>query len=282
MLLTTAEAVGLPREPSASIPINGLVSKSASTKVSPILSDRVLAEPAHGKSRNAVLLVEIEDTGIGMTDEAMANLFNAFKRAQKFAGGTGLGLFSLAKRIEALGGVYGVKKRPDGVQGSLFWFTIPYRPDEQFAAMSAAHHTSSPPTSAGASGLPVRTNFQNEAKRDDSSASVFAGGSAASSNKSGMEPGLKILIVDDSASIQKMMSMMLRRHGHEVDQAENGAAAVALLSKHYAAVVQRWCNRLEGTSGAESNEALGPAYDVVLMDLQMPVMDGLEAMRRMR
>ena len=44
--------------------------------------------------------------------------------------GTGLGLFSLAKRVEALGGHYGVRNRPDGVQGSIFWFAIPYKPDE--------------------------------------------------------------------------------------------------------------------------------------------------------
>jgi signal transduction histidine kinase len=86
-----------------------------------------------------VLLIEVDDTGIGMTDEAMLSLFNAFKQAQSLAGGTGLGLFSLTRRIEALGGVYGVKKRADGIQGSLFWFTIPYRPDDQFARLMREH-----------------------------------------------------------------------------------------------------------------------------------------------
>ncbi len=56
-------------------------------------------------------------------------LFSPFKQAQRFAGGTGLGLFSLARRVEALKGAYGVKKRRDEKQGALFWFTIPYRPD---------------------------------------------------------------------------------------------------------------------------------------------------------
>eukprot|EP00969_Alexandrium_andersonii_P052145 2289758-Alexandrium_andersonii.AAC.1 len=62
--------------------------------------------------------VEVEDTGIGMSEEAMKNLFSAFKQAQRLAGGTGLGLFSLAKRIEALNGKCGVAARSDGQQGS--------------------------------------------------------------------------------------------------------------------------------------------------------------------
>ena len=38
-----------------------------------------------------------------------------------------LGLFSLSKRIEALGGVCGVGNRTDGREGCTFWFTFPYR-----------------------------------------------------------------------------------------------------------------------------------------------------------
>eukprot|EP00981_Chlorochromonas_danica_P007306 scaffold1662_cov232-Ochromonas_danica.AAC.1 len=75
------------------------------------------------------LRIEIEDHGIGLSEEAMANLFNPFKQAQRLAGGTGLGLYSLARRMEALNGFYGVSHRRDGKQGSVFWFSIPYRAD---------------------------------------------------------------------------------------------------------------------------------------------------------
>jgi CheY-like chemotaxis protein len=75
------------------------------------------------------LLFEVEDTGIGMDDETVKSLFSAFKQAQRLAGGTGLGLYSLSKRVEALEGKYGVSRRRDGREGSLFWFSIPYRPD---------------------------------------------------------------------------------------------------------------------------------------------------------
>jgi len=44
----------------------------------------------------------------------------------------------LAIRLDALNGYYGVQKRKDGNKGSIFWFEIPYRPDEYNA--SSMHH----------------------------------------------------------------------------------------------------------------------------------------------
>ena len=88
-----------------------------------------------GRDIPLVLKFEVQDTGIGLSEEAMKNLFNPFKQAQRLAGGTGLGLYSLAKRMDALKGYYGVEKRKDGKQGSLFWFAVPYRPDRVSAAM---------------------------------------------------------------------------------------------------------------------------------------------------
>jgi signal transduction histidine kinase len=67
-----------------------------------------------------VLCFVIEDIGIGISEEAMRVLFNPFRQTQRLTGGTGLGLFSLAKRIDALNGKCGVSRRKDGKQGSLF------------------------------------------------------------------------------------------------------------------------------------------------------------------
>ncbi len=86
------------------------------------------------------LLFEVEDHGIGMSEEAMQSLFSPFKQTQRLAGGTGLGLYSLAKRVEALRGKYGVRHRRDGSRrGSLFWFAFPYQPDTITASMCAPH-----------------------------------------------------------------------------------------------------------------------------------------------
>lgn len=74
---------------------------------------------------------------------------------------------------------------------------------------------------------------------------------------------LRILIVDDSVTIRKTAAMVLSKAGHEVTVAAHGQEAVQLL-------LPSCCLEEEGTFAS-------PPFDVVLMDIQMPVMDGVTA-----
>jgi CheY-like chemotaxis protein len=192
----------------------------------------------------SLLRFEVWDTGIGLTTEAMSTLFAPFKQAQRLAGGTGLGLFSLAKRVEALHGDYGVSARPDGVPGSLFWFSIPYRPDTM-----SANADRTP-------GAGTTCNSPEGCASPTAIASPRTGGRVARLYK-------EVLVVDDAPSILKMTAMLLTKKGHRVEQAVNGAVALEKITATF--------------GGREARH-----YDVVLMDLQMPVMDGAEAIRRIR
>jgi CheY-like chemotaxis protein len=141
------------------------------------------------------------------------------------AGGTGLGLFALRKRAEALGGTFGVTNRSNGRRGSIFFFTIPYRPD--FTQFTFTQSSSSKSFTADLL-IPTQSSKFN----------------------------ITVLLVDDSPIIQKTVSRALTSKGFAVSLANNGFDCLQHLEGKY--------------------------YDMVLMDSQMPVMDGIECIKRIR
>eukprot|EP01039_Chlorochromonas_danica_P005481 gene5481-6033_t len=82
--------------------------------------------------------IEVEDHGIGVAADIRSSLFEPFCSKQRQAGGTGLGLYSLARRMEALKGYCGVRDRYDGETGSVFWFAFPYFPRNPPLAQSSS------------------------------------------------------------------------------------------------------------------------------------------------
>jgi CheY-like chemotaxis protein len=207
--------------------------------------DTLVSQAMHrqleGSNPNPYLLVELFDSGKGVPEEMIHTLFSPFKQAQRRADGTGLGLYSLACRMRALGGFYGVRNRHDR-PGAIFWFAIPYKEDETALLEDAADHDENASIS-----LPITV---------DNSQLIPA-----------RKRALSILLVDDTVPILKVLANIFGRHGHQVVIAENGLKAIRALGM---------------LATSETHDLIMPSYDAILMDLQMPIMDGFEAMTCIR
>jgi CheY-like chemotaxis protein len=199
---------------------------------------RIVTAVKHGFIR-----VTVEDNGIGIVAEERPKLFEQISHVQRMTvGGSGLGLYSLSKRSEAIGGACGVDDRSDGQPGSSFWFEVPYDPE------------SSPPSIS-------EETVAEETDSDKSSSHL----KLQLPSPLPMLPGqledshpLTVLVVDDSIAVIKILSNKLRSFGHRVETAKDGA------------------------EGLQKMISMGKELDLVIMDLQMPVMDGIEATRQYR
>jgi len=161
---------------------------------------------------------EVQDSGIGISAEKIAQLFQPFHQADTSTtrkyGGTGLGLAISRQLAEMMGGEVGVESQPG--KGSIFWFT----------------------SRLGRGIKPVTA--------DQTVPSVDLG----------IIQGSYILLVEDNLFNQQVAKELLEEAGAAVVIANNGKEALDLLVKKH--------------------------FDCVLMDMQMPVMDGLEATRQIR
>jgi signal transduction histidine kinase/ActR/RegA family two-component response regulator len=164
-------------------------------------------------------LAWVKDTGVGISKEGQAKLFQAFSQADSSItrqyGGTGLGLAISSKLVQAMGGRLSVQSEQG--KGSRFYF--------YFNAPQTQDHPQERPTQ------------------------VISSEDKISSH-------LMLLLVEDNKINQMLATKLLEKMGLSVDLAENGQQAIDAMQTHF--------------------------YDIVLMDMQMPIMDGLSATRYIR
>jgi two-component system sensor histidine kinase/response regulator len=307
---------------------------------------------------DALIRVEVRDTGIGVPASAQSRLFEAFTQAdgsttRKF-GGTGLGLTIAKRLIELMGGEIGMTSL-DG-QGSTFWFTARFEKQ-----VGAAQTSPAPvPALAGRRVLVVDDNETNRhilhyqlATWGIHDVGVSSGAEALAALRGAAVRGLQFDLAILDCQMPEMDGVMLARaikadeaiHGvplimltslgqhHEEELRAAGLvmrltkpvkqaclreslarvlgssslraivaprAAAATSARHRARVLVAEDNRVNQkvvllqlsqlgysadavANGAEAIDALARvAYDIVLMDCQMPELDGYDAARLIR
>ncbi|MEN3287126.1 MAG: hypothetical protein V7634_1426 [Bradyrhizobium sp.] len=161
------------------------------------------------------LQIEVADSGIGMSADVQAHVFDAFVQADtsisRKYGGSGLGLAICKQLCAMMGGAIGVESLPG--QGSRFWFKVKCERGQRPVTRSE----------------PV----------------VAAVGRS-----------LEILVAEDSPIIATLVSSLLTKQGFRPTVVADGIKAVAAVSEKL--------------------------YDLVLMDVQMPEMDGISATKAIR
>jgi signal transduction histidine kinase/CheY-like chemotaxis protein len=196
--------------------------------------------------------ISVVDTGIGISAEQLQRLFRRFTQADSSTtrryGGTGLGLAISKTLVELMGGHIGVDSRPGS--GSTFWFTLPLG-----LATPAAEPEAAAVMGPAAVMVPAAVTGPGAVNGPAAAAPAAVPLLPAEFGAAGHRPR-RLLLVEDNFVNQRVAVYMLTKLGAQVDVAQHGREAIEMLGKS--------------------------AYDAVLMDCQMPEMDGFEATRIIR
>lgn len=193
------------------------------------LSSRIV----DANSNEPQLRFDVIDSGIGIAQDKITNLFQPFSQADTSTtrnfGGTGLGLAISQRLARKLGGDVAVTSCPG--KGSTFALTV------STGNLDWVNFVEGP--------CLVRPEPDTTDPKPLSEIRIDA----------------RVLLAEDGIDNQRLISFVLKKAGAKVVVAENGEVAYKL---------------------ALAEQAQGNAFDVILMDMQMPVMDGYQATRSLR
>jgi signal transduction histidine kinase/CheY-like chemotaxis protein/HAMP domain-containing protein len=197
----------------------------------------------------SVLAIVVRDTGIGIEQDQLKRIFEAFVQGNgstaRLYGGTGLGLSICREMVRLLHGEISASSVPS--LGSTFTVYLPLTRSAMPVAVIPASRT---PVSgrfgsvpAAHEGAPADVGLEQSQPADPGGLNSLA--------------GHRVLVVDDDFRNAFALSALLERNDAVVTVAESGAEAIAALQEE-------------------------PGIDVVLMDIMMPVMDGYDTIRAIR
>ena len=192
--------------------------------------------------------ITIKDSGVGLTSEQLSQLFAEGVQfdANKLqhGGGSGLGLNIAKGIVEQHQGT--IRATSEGVgTGTTFYVELPlyeYPFDEVTSDCDSKDSNNCAPTEATSTVSEVQKEFING--------------------------NLRVLVAEDSVSSRKMLIRLLDRAGYECIPAGNGQEAVEIVQKDLAAY--------------DKNPTEHRIIDTVLMDFEMPLVNGPEATKRLR
>ncbi|KAL8682877.1 MAG: hypothetical protein Q9186_001123 [Xanthomendoza sp. 1 TL-2023] len=200
-------------------------------------------DPEWGKGQQVFLSFAIRDTGRGLSDEEKKKLFHRFSQA------------SPRTHVEFGGSGLGlfISRELTELQGGEIGVASDSGKGSTFAFYVKGRRASAPEKPAAEPYRPKSSTTMNAPLEYDQDAE-------------GRRSSLSVLLVEDNLINQKILQKQLIKHGYEVQVANHGKEAIEQLK-----TTNMWVGNDNGNR-----------LDVVLMDLEMPVMDGLTCTRKIR
>ncbi|XPS97331.1 hypothetical protein M3J09_006565 [Ascochyta lentis] len=219
-----------------------------------------------GQGEALYLSFSVKDSGLGMTPEEASSLFQKFSQASPRThaqfGGSGLGLYISRNLAELHGGRIGLSSQAGF--GSTFEFYVRVRRDQ--TAELAVTPVDRPPPILDLQHMHMTSPALQHVVPENQASEPPPPPSSSSSPAS--KP--TILIVEDNLINQRLLGKLIAKNGYATLTANNGEEALSALS------TSTWNPAYTQT---HSN---AQRLDLVLCDIEMPIMDGKTCVRRVR